>query len=117
MRILESFFLMQYNEQSGQAGFIESPGVFWCMSIICLAFIILMIFRKVIVCIFKTRAVYVPDDVLKKRRPFYINKAGWDNIRIRALVHKSAQNGFSHYINFIAPYYFSDRKIDYLNNR
>jgi hypothetical protein len=109
MRSPESFLLTQFSEGYGQTGIIESPEFLWGVIVI---FLVLM-FRKIIVCFVMTKAVYVPDDVLKRNKPFYINKTMWNNIQAKALMHKEAQDEFSSYINLIAPYYFSDKKIDY----
>ena len=45
--------------------------------------------------------------------PVYINKSGWDSILEKARLRKLAHDEFPAYIDYIKPYYFSDRQIDY----
>jgi hypothetical protein len=87
----------------------------WFFGIVALVFIALLILliQKSAVCLLESKAVYSPDKVLKKKKPFYTNRTRWDHIRKKALIHKIAQEKFSSFINFIKPYYFTDRKMDY----
>lgn len=47
-------------------------------------FMVILLFRKISVCLLKSRAVYTPDKILNKNKPFYTNKSTWEHIRLRA---------------------------------
>ncbi len=113
MRIFSSSLAASLNDVFAQTGLLQYSEILWAVLSIFAILAFLLTGRKIMVSFFKTKAVYTPDYVLGKRKPFYLGKSGWVSILEKARVHKINQCEFSGYINFLKPYYFSDRKIDY----
>ena len=110
-------FLSEYLEVSLNQVFLQTvlskyPDAAYAALLIPAA-VILIVTRLLMLCLMRARAVYTPDDVMKMDKPFYINKSGWNSILEKARLHKLAHDEFPAYIDYIKPYYFSDRKIDY----
>ncbi len=110
MRIFSSSLAASLNGVFAQNVLLQYSGILWAVLSI---FALLLTGRKIMISFFKAKAVYTPGYVLGKRKPFYLGKSGWGSILGKARVHKINQCEFSGYINFLKPYYFSDRKIDY----
>jgi hypothetical protein len=96
-----------------QTGLLQNSGILWAVLSICAILAVLLTGRKIMISFLKTKAVYTPDCILGKRKPYYLDKSGWDIILEDARMHKINQGEFTEYINLLKPYYYSDRKIDY----
>ena len=115
METFISAFLEPINEVFDQASLLHFIRSFWATVLVCITLMATIIMRKSAVSFFESKAVYAPDEVLKKSKPFYIDKMKWDDILKKAQEYKVDHDAFSGHINLIKPYYFSDRKINYVH--
>ncbi len=113
MRIFSSSLAASLNGVFAQNVHLQYSGTLWAVLSIFAVSALLLTGRKLMISFFKAKAVYTPDYVLGKRKPFYFGKSSWGSILEKARIHKINHRKFSGYINFLKPYYFSDRKIDY----
>ncbi len=92
-----------------QKGFFNDFPLFGIVGFIYISALALLLFRRVIICMLKSEAVYKPKKVIEKNRPFFINKTKWDDICSIALEQKKDQERFCSYIGKIRRYISSGK--------
>lgn len=95
------------------SGYLEGVSFIWIIASADILLLAVVLVRVGAVSLLESTAVYDPDRVLKRKKPFYANKIRWSHIREKASLHKFGQDRFNSVVNFIKPYYFTDMKIDY----
>ncbi|MBI5408489.1 MAG: hypothetical protein HZA14_03895 [Nitrospirae bacterium] len=88
----------------------------WSIFLISLLLLVGVLIRKCAICLLESKAIYDPDRVLGSKKPFYTNRKKWACIREKALIHKEGQDEFCRFLDFIKPYYLTDRKVEFLHD-
>lgn len=87
-----------------QKGFLSNFSLLDAVVLVYLAVSGSLLLRKISMCMLKSEALYKPEKVMEKNRPFYINKTMWDDIFNTAVQHKKDQDRFCRYIKKIRQY-------------
>lgn len=98
MKAISGPFLVSLKDIFGQTDLSQSPEVFYLV----LSTLIILIFfmaGKIMLHLLKTKAVYIPDDVLQMNKPFHVSKDKWNIIQEKACINKTDQDEFCSCIN------------------
>lgn len=91
----------------------DDPKLIFTAASVFVFYMVILLFRKISVCFLKSKAVYSPDKILNKRKPFYTNKTTWDRIRMLAFMQRKEFNEFAGYVSGFRMNNTSSDHIDY----